>query len=153
MKILTPKEGLNLKGNSITPTQLLLNYLCAVGGKEEYNKLLLALDEIVVSLNKKHVRNNVVFHGCRTNGNIRGETISNELWYWISNGFIKERYENYEDIDKSIKSKLYLEFTEKANNLLCQKNIENQFNRNLPKKLREFLNQIIHSTISSISEK
>lgn len=128
----------------INVSQLLLNYLCLVGGRQDYDKLLLALDEIVISLNKKKAIRNIVFHGCRKDGNIRGETISNELWYWISNGFINQ---------KSIEeNKILIEFTEKARILFCKEKLDSEINQSLSNQTKMILRETINSTIDSLSK-
>ncbi len=128
----------------INASQLLLNYLCLVGGRQDYDKLLLALDEIFISLNKKKVIGNIVFHGCRKDGNIRGETISNELWYWISNGFINQ---------KSVEeNKILVEFTEKARILFCKEKLDSEINQSLSNQTKMILRETINSTIDSLSE-
>lgn len=128
----------------INASQLLLNYLCLVGGRQDYDKLLLALDEIFISLNKKKAIRNIVFHGCRKDGNIRGETISNELWYWISNGFINQ---------KSVEeNKILIEFTEKARILFCKENLDSEINQSLSNQTKMILRETINSTIDSLSE-
>ena len=128
----------------INPSQLLLNYLCLVGGRQDYDKLLLALEEISISLNKKKVIRNIVFHGCRKDGNIRGETISNELWYWVSNGFISQK--------SSEENKILIEFTEKATNLFCEENLDSDINQSLSNQTKTILRETINSTIDSMSK-
>ncbi len=128
----------------INASQLLLNYLCLVGGRQDYDKLLLALDEIFISLNKKKAIRNIVFHGCRKDGKIRGETISNELWYWISNGFINQ---------KSIEeNKILIEFTEKARILFCKEKLDSEINQSLSNQTKMILRETINSTIDSLSK-
>lgn len=135
-------KNLISKSNYVSPTQLLLNYFDNVGGRVEYNNLFLALDMVVNSLNKENIRTNVFFRGCRSDGNIRGVTISNELWYWVSNGFIKEVHEGDEDVDDEFKKNIFfLEFTDKAKILLSHDIIE------------EILKKTISSTVSIISKK
>ena len=76
--------------------QLLFNYLSLSGGSVEYNALLRDLWEITIILEKKNVHCPMVFHGCLKDGNVRGETVSNELWYWVSNGFIEPEHDGAE---------------------------------------------------------
>jgi len=148
------KRDLYFKSEFVNPTQLLINYLDAVGGRAEYNNLFLALSKIENFLNKKNIRTNLVFRGCRSDGNIRGETISNELWYWISNGFIKEVYERDKNYgDKAKENIIILEFTEKARNLLSHENIKSQINWNLPDSTEKILKDAISSAISNVFEK
>lgn len=119
---------------SINPTQLLFNYLYATGGKTEYARLFSDLDEIVIALKNEKIKSNVVFHGCRTDGNIRGETISNELWYWVSNNFIDHKHE---------REKIILEFSDKI-----KPEIRQHINWNLSEKTISILNDVITKKIS-----
>ncbi len=119
----------------INPTQLLFNYLYATGGKTEYEKLFSDLDEIVIALKNEKIKSTVVFHGCRVDGNIRGETISNELWYWISNNFIEHIHR---------KEKIFLKFSEKI-----KPEIQQHINWNLSEKTISILNNVIAKKISN----
>ena len=137
-------DSIQSEDKTINASQLLLNYLCLVGGSQDYDKLLLALDEISISLNKKKVIRNIVFHGCRKDGNIRGETISNELWYWRSNGFISQKI--------SEEDKILIEFTEKAKNLFCEERLDSEINQSLSNQTQRILRETIKSTIDSSPE-
>jgi len=127
----------------INASQLLLNYLCLVGGRQDYDKLLLALEEISISLNRKKLIRIIDFNGFRKDGNIRGETISNELWYWVSNGFISQK--------SSEENKILIEFTEKGTNLFCEENLDSDINQSLTNQTKTILRETINSTIDSMS--
>ena len=90
---------------TINPTQLLFNYLYVSGGKTEYNRILRDLLEIAIALKNENIKSTAVFHGCRKDGNVRGKTVDDELWYWISNEFIQREYDN-EKIILSCSSKI-----------------------------------------------
>lgn len=137
-------DSISSEDKFINPSQLLLNYLCLVGGSQDYDKLLLALNDISISLNKKKVIRNIVFHGCRKDGNIRGETISNELWYWRSNGFISQK--------SSEENKIIIEFTEKASVLFCEEKLNSNINQSLSNQTQRILRETIKYTIDSSSE-
>ncbi len=126
-----PTESIN-----INPTQLLFNYLYAVGGQTEYEKLFSDLDEIVIALKNENIKSTVVFHGCREDGNIRGQTISNELWYWISNNFIEHKHK---------REKIFLKFSDKI-----KPEIQQNINWNLSEKTISILNDIIAKIISNL---
>ena len=120
---------------SINPTQLLFNYLYATGGKTEYAKLFSDLDEIVIALKNEKIKSTMVFHGCRKDGNIRGETISNELWYWVSNNFIEHMHE---------REKIILKFSDKI-----KPEIQQRINWNLSEKTISILKDVIAKKISN----
>ena len=137
-------DSISSEDKFINPSQLLLNYLCLVGGSQDYDQLLLALNDISISLNKKKVIRNIVFHGCRKDGNLRGETISNELWYWRSNGFISQK--------SSEENKILIGFTEKAKNLFCKERLDSEINQNLSNQTKTILRETIYSTIDNLSK-
>ncbi len=125
----------------ITPTQLILNYLCVVGGREDYNSLLFALKHIFLKLHKLKLMKGIEFYGCKENKSLRSNTISNELWYWISNGFISQE----EGLGKNKNSVIIIKFTKKAIDYFCKGKIDNHINYNLSNRSKIILKDLINS--------
>ena len=122
---------------SINPTQLLFNYLYAAGGQTEYDKLYSDLEQIVIALKDKNIKSTAVFHGCRVDGKIRGQTISNELWYWISNKFIEHKHE---------REKIFLKFSDKI-----KPEVQQNINWNLSENTISILKNVMAKIIFNLA--
>ena len=64
----------------ITPRQLLFSALARHGGEITRDALVDEIEKMVIELNKRGYRANVVFKGCP--GHWWNEDLENEIWYW-----------------------------------------------------------------------
>ena len=109
----------------VTPTQLLLNYMNAVEGREDSKKLFFSMYVIANGLDKKNIHTSVFFRGCLDKKEIYSEILSNELWYWRSNELIKDSKDSFIN---------YIEYTEKGKGLFMDEKFKTKLNLNLSSK-------------------
>ncbi|MHA1313359.1 MAG: hypothetical protein ACTSRB_05605 [Candidatus Helarchaeota archaeon] len=144
------KKDKNLNKKNISPTQLFINYFDSVGGNKEYNRLFSDLNLISGLLRKKNIQTNLIFRGCSQDNNIWGETISGEIWYWVSNGFIKKEFEEKKNDQKgTINKVMVLKYTDTGRGYFNKSVIDSEINWNLPEQTKKTLNETISSVINS----
>ncbi len=125
-------------GVVVIPTQVFLNYMNIAGGEEKEDKLLVCLYDIQEDLRRFNIRTDIVFRGNRKNRDLFSDTISDELWYWRSNGFIEE---DEEHIRFSEKGKIYF---------ASESKIDDGVNWNLNDNVKSILKETIKKVRQSI---
>ncbi|MHA1757819.1 MAG: hypothetical protein ACTSVV_13670 [Promethearchaeota archaeon] len=144
------KKDKNSNKKNISPTQLFLNYFDSVGGNREYNRLFSDLNLISRSLRRNDIQTNLIFRGCSKDNNVWGETISGEIWYWVSNGFMKKEFEKKKNDQTGILNNvIVLKYTDVGKDYFNKNIIDSEINWNLPEEIKQTLNETILDVINS----
>ena len=132
-------------------TQLILNFLSRYQKKIECD----TFEDIIINIkklmdNKEVTRQNLSTLGqnCTNNpGLIHDQSLSNELWYWISNDYIKKQYGSE---DPSEIEKPFLKLTPKAKERIPDL-LEQTINWNLSEETKSSLDETIDLIISQMN--